>query len=207
MLKIWGRTNSSNVQKVMWCVGELNLPHERIDAGLQFGKNKEGWYLKMNPNGLVPVIDEDGFILWESNSIVRYLAARHSMGQLYPSDLKARADAERWMDWQLTVLGPPLGQVLMNLVRTAPDKRNWDLIRAASQQSATAITILDRQLEGRDYVTGPRFTVADIALGGMAYRWFNFPDIKRPELPHLKAWYERLSQRPAYRAHVMLPIT
>ena len=105
MIKIWGRNTSSNVQKVMWAVGEIGLPHERIDIGGPFGKNREPAYLAMNPNGLVPTLEEeDGFLLWESNSIVRYLAAKHRAGRLEPADLHARARASDWMDWQLSVL-------------------------------------------------------------------------------------------------------
>ncbi len=107
MIKIWGRNTSSNVQKVMWAVAEIGLPHERIDIGGPFGKNREAEYLAMNPNGLVPTLEEeDGFLLWESNSIVRYLAAKHRAEVLEPADLRARAWASAWMDWQLSVFAP-----------------------------------------------------------------------------------------------------
>src|SRR6516225_7590110 len=135
MIKIWGRNTSVNVQKVMWAVGELELPHERIDVGGAFGKNKEPAYLAMNPNGLVPTLEEDdGFLLWESNSILRYLAAKHQAAVLEPKDLKTRAVASKWMDWQLAVLGPAITPVFWNLVRIAPDKRDMAAVAAGKEK-------------------------------------------------------------------------
>ncbi len=130
MIKIWGRNTSVNVQKVMWAVGELGLPHERIDVGGSFGKNNEPAYLAMNPNGLVPTLEEDGFVLWESNAIVRYLAAKYGAGTLEPSDMRARARASSWMDWQLTVAAPAVTPVFWGLVRTPPEKRDHAPIEA-----------------------------------------------------------------------------
>ena len=121
MLKIWGRNTSSNVQKAMFAVGELGLAHERIDIGGAFGKNREPAYLAMNPNGLVPTLEEDGFLLWESNSIIRYLAAKFGAGTLEPADLRTRALASKWMDWQLSVLGPAITPVFWGMIRTPPD--------------------------------------------------------------------------------------
>src|ERR1700722_17747461 len=129
VIKKWGRNTSSNVQKVMWAVGEMGLPHERIDIGGAFGKNREAAYLAMNPNGLVPTLEEeDGFQLWESNSIVRYLGAKHKATVIEPADLRIRANASKWMDWQLSVLGPAITPVFWNLIRTAPDKRDHKAI-------------------------------------------------------------------------------
>ena len=207
MLKIWGRTNSVNVQKVMWCVGELRLGHERIDAGMAFGKNNEDWFLALNPNGRVPLIDDEGFTLWESNSIVRYLAAKHDLGGLYPESLTERADAERWMDWLLTVLNGPMTVVFWNLVRTPEGQRDMAQVAQGVKESRAAFAMLDKQLSGRDYVLGEQLTMADIPVGAMTYRWYAMPEIERPDLPNLQAWYERLSQRPAFRQHVMLPLT
>jgi glutathione S-transferase len=121
MLKIWGRTNSLNVQKVLLCVEEIGLPYERLDAGLQFGVNDTPAYRALNPNGLVPTIEDDGFILWESNSITRYLAARHAPDVLWPRDPQRRAEAERWMDWQLSVLNAAINPAFVNLIRTPPE--------------------------------------------------------------------------------------
>lgn len=206
MLKILGRNNSSNVQKVMWCIGELDVKHERIDVGGPFGGNKESKYLVLNPMGLVPTMDEDGFVLWESNSIVRYLAAKHGMGGLMPSDPKVRAEAERWMDWQLSALGPAITPVFLGLIRTPPEKRDPGAIEAGRKRAAELFAMLDAHLARRKFVAGDSLTVGDIPVGIMAYRWFNFA-IERPEHKHARAWYERLTQRPSYRQHVMLPIT
>jgi glutathione S-transferase len=147
VIKIWGRNTSSNVQKVMWAVAEIGLPHERIDVGGPFGKNREPAYLAKNPNGLVPTLEEeDGFLLWESNSIVRYLAAKHRAGVLEPADLHARSRAQAWMDWQLSVLGPAIAPCFMGLVRTPPEKRDYVAIEASKQKTTEAIAILDSEL-------------------------------------------------------------
>ena len=152
MIKIWGRNTSSNVQKVMWAVGEIGLPHERIDIGGPFGKNREPAYLAMNPNGLVPTLEEeDGFLLWESNSIVRYLAAKHRAGVLEPAD-SARAGARQaWMDWQLSVLGPAITPCFWGLIRTPPEKRNHAAIEESKKKTTEAIAILDAELAKSAY--------------------------------------------------------
>ena len=206
MLRIWGRCNSINVQKVLWCCGELDIPYERLDVGGPFGGNREPEYLRLNPNGLVPTISDGGFVLWESNAIVRYLAARHGMGTLCPEDLAERADADRWMDWQMGTLWASFRPVFIGLVRTPPEKRDQAHIAAAIRKTAEDLTILDAHLAGRDYVTGPAFTMADIPLGATAYRWFNL-DIDRPSMRNLEAWYERLCDRPPYEANVMSPLS
>jgi glutathione S-transferase len=206
MVKIWGRTNSINVQKVMWCAGEIGLKYERIDAGLQFGKNREDWYLAMNPNALVPTIEDDGFVLWESHTIVRYLAAKHGGGKLYPADPRTRADGERWMDWALSTLFLDSRNLFWELIRTAPEKRNPELIEKSHKSLCDIWARLDRALAGRKYVAGSELTVGDIPVGAWAFRWYALP-IERPDLKNLKAWYERLTERPAYREHVMLPLS
>src|SRR6266705_5630809 len=159
MIKIWGRNTSVNVQKVMWAVGELELPHERIDVGGTFGKNKEPAYLAMNPNGLVPTLEEDGFLLWESNSIVRYLAGKHGDGALEPADPKARALASQWMDWQLSVLGPAITPAFWGLIRTPPAERDHAAIDASRKKSTEAMKILDAQLAKTPFVAGPAFSM------------------------------------------------
>ncbi|MBF6569976.1 MAG: glutathione S-transferase family protein [Candidatus Binataceae bacterium] len=206
MIKIWGRTNSINVQKVMWCAGEIGLKYERIDAGLQYGKNREDWYLRMNPNALVPTIDDDGFVLWESHSIVRYLAAKYGNGKLYPADPRVRADAERWMDWALSTLFLDSRNLFWELIRTPPEKRNPELIEKSHKSLCDIWSRLDRALEGRKYVAGAEPTVGDIPVGAWAFRWYALP-IERPDLKNLRAWYDRLTERPAYREHVMLPLS
>ncbi len=206
MLKIWGRKNSINVQKVLWTCAEVDLPFERIDAGGAFGVTKDPAYLTINPNGLVPTIEDDGFILWESNACVRYLAAKHCSGGLCPKDLRQRADAERWMDWQLTTILPAQTPIFWGLVRTPPEKRDISAIEAARVRLAAAMAILDRQLEQREFICGPSLTIADIPLGCTTYRWYAL-DIERPELPHVRRWYEQLTNRPGFKTHVMQPLT
>ncbi|HZD24657.1 MAG TPA: glutathione S-transferase, partial [Alphaproteobacteria bacterium] len=201
-----GRSNSVNVQKVMWTIGELGLAHERLDVGGQFGRNDEDWYLAMNPMGRVPVLDDNGYVLWESHAIVRYLAAMHSPGELYPEDPQARGDAEKWMDWKLGFLQPPMTVVFWGLVRTPPEQRDMEAIRANAKQAEALFTLLDRHLESRDYIAASHLTIGDIPVGAMTYRWYGL-DIEHPELPALRAWYERLTQRQAFADHVMLPIT
>src|SRR5437763_1531158 len=158
MLKIWGRNTSINVQKAMWAVGELKLPHQRIDVGGPFGKNNEPAYLAMNPNGLVPTLEEDdGFLLWESNSVVRYLASKYGAGTLEPADLRERASASRWMDWQLTVCAPAIHPLFWGLIRTPPEKRNHDAINGAKEKTTAAMQILDAQLGKTKFVAGDAF--------------------------------------------------
>src|SRR5207247_1507365 len=171
MLKVWGRKTSSNVQKVMWAVGELKLAHERIDIGGPFGKNKEMPYLGMNPNGLVPTLEEDdGFLLWESNSVVRYLAAKHGAGPLEPKDLRARALASQWMDWQLTVVAPALFGAFWGLVRTPPEQRDAKAIADSQAKTTEVMKILDANLARHAYVAGDAFSIGDIPVGIIAFR-------------------------------------
>jgi glutathione S-transferase len=206
MLKIWGRANSINVQKVLWCADELGLEYQRIDIGGAFGGNDQPAYLRLNPNGRVPTIEDDGFVLWESNSIVRYLAAKHGLGTLCPSGLKARADVERWMDWMTGTLNAPMTSIFWGLVRTVPEKRDPAAIEAARKSAAEGWALLDAHLRDRPFVGGDRLTMGDIPAGCAAYRWFNLP-VERPAAPHLKAWYERLATRPAYAKNIMITMT
>jgi glutathione S-transferase len=201
VLKILGRKTSSNVQKVLWCCGEIGITFERSDIGGEFGGNRSPDYLALNPNGLVPTIDDDGFVLWESNAIVRYLAAKYAAGTLYPSDLKRRAEADRWMDWQQTTVGPPMGILFRGLLRSPPDVIEAAEMKGAERKAGAAFAILDAQLARGSYVAGPDLTMGDLALGYAAHRWFKFP-IERPTLPNLKQWYARLCDRPAYREHI-----
>jgi len=204
MIKIWGRKNSINVQKVLWCCDELELSYERVDAGGTFGGTHKPEYLAMNPTGLIPTIRDDGFTLWESNSIVRYLAAKHGPGTLWPEDPAARALAEKWMDYQLGTVWVAFRAAFLGLVRTPQDQRDPDQIRASLASTAEALAILDPHLAGNDYVAGANLTVGDIALGTTVYRWLNM-DIQRPDMPNLEAWHDRLSIRSAYQKNVMVP--
>ena len=204
MLKIWGRTDSYNLQKVMWCVAELGIEHIRIDAGGTFGVTDGSEYLAMNPNGRVPTIDDDGFVLWESNAIVRYLAARHGTGTLCPADSQRRADADRWMTWQSATVGRNMRGLIHTMFNPPPEQRN-SVTAAPMIETATGHwAILDDQLRGCDFVLGREFTMADIPMGAYALRWFKM-DIDRPAMPHLEAWYVRLQDREAYRTYVMAP--
>jgi glutathione S-transferase len=201
VLKIWGRKTSSNVQKVMWAIGELGLEHERIDVGGPFGKNKDAPYLSMNPNGLVPTLEEGDFILWESNTIVRYLAAKHGAGSLEPSDLQVRARASQWMDWQLSVVGPAIFGAFWGLIRTPPEKRDAAAIETSKQKTTAAMTILDAALAQHAFVAGDSFSMGDIPVGIMAYRFRQLVP-ERPALKNLERWYAAISARPGFRDHV-----
>jgi glutathione S-transferase len=206
MLKIWGRTNSINVQKVLWCCAELGITYERIDAGMQFGVNNTPDYRAMNPNGLVPTINDDGFILWESHAIVRYLARKHGLGALCPADPKASADADRWMDWNATTVWPNLRPIFWNLVRIAPDKRDTALVNDSRDKLAATFALLDAHLAARRHVIGGAFSMGDIPVGTAVQRWFNLP-IKREPLPNLEAYYRRLQERAPFREFAdLLPL-
>ena len=202
MLKIWGRTTSSNVQKVMWAIGEMKLPHERIDIGGPFGKNREPAYLAMNPNGLVPTLEEeDGYLLWESNSIVRYLAAKHQNRVLEPADLRIRANAHKWMDWQLSVLGPAIHGTFWGLVRTPPEKRDHAEIANSKERTAKAAAMLDAQLAKTKYVASDEFSYGDIPVGIQVYRFVSLVP-ERPKMPNLDRWYAAISSRQSFKHHV-----
>ncbi|MEK0082531.1 glutathione S-transferase family protein [Benzoatithermus flavus] len=206
MLKVWGRANSLNVQKVMWAVAELGLPYERIDVGGAFGGLDTPAYAALNPNRLIPVLEDGGTVVWESNAIVRYLAARYGAGTLWPEDPATRAAADRWMDWQLTTLQPSLSPVFLGLVRTPPEQRDMAAIGIHAERLGQAMRILDDHLAGRRFVAGDALTMGDIPLGCVYWRYVNLA-IDRPELPNLAAWHERLAAREAYRQNVMLPLT
>ena len=202
MLKVWGRKNSANVQKAMWAIGELALAHERIDIAGAFGRNREPAYLELNPNGLVPTLEDGDLVLWESNTIVRYLASLHGQGTLEPADPKARARANQWMDWQLSVLGPAIHATFWGLVRTPPEKRDLAAIAASKTNTTAAIEILDAQLAKTAYVAGDAFSMGDIPVGIFGYR-FHALVTERPPLPHFERWFAAISARPAFHDHVL----
>ena len=206
MLKIWGRKNSINVQKVLWCCGELGLDYERIDAGMEFGVNNTPEYLAMNPTGLVPTISDDGFILWESHAIVRYLARKHGQGTLWPADPRIAASADRWMDWNNTTLWPLMRPVFWELVRVAPEKRNMAVVGDNTRKLAASLAIVDANLAANEYMAGDAFSMGDIPIALAAFRWFNLP-IERAALGNFEAWYRRICERPVFRQHCMAPLT
>ena len=204
---VWGRASSSNVMKVLWGLGEMGLGFQRIDCGGSFGKTDTPEYRAMNPNGLVPTLQDDGFTLWESNAILRYLCSAHAPETpSWPHDARERANVDRWMDYQQTALNAPQGTVFVGLVRTPPEKRDMPAITAAAQQVGRIWSILDSQLAKHPYVAGDRITLADFCYGPHIHRWFSFA-IERPDTPHLRAWYDRLRQRPTYAKHVAVTPT
>ena len=205
MLTIWGRASSSNVQKVLWTCDELGVPFERIDAGREFGGVDQDWYATLNPNRLVPTLRDGDLILWESNTIMRYLANRYGGATLYPVEPGERALVERWMDWQLSTLAPAIGPVFWALVRPSPGGPDAAQLQALIQKLGRTWALLDQHLSTQPYVAGDRLTLADIAMGNSVRRWFWF-DIERPELPHLALWHKRLAARPGFQSHVMVPV-
>ena len=206
MITVWGNADSINVQKVLWCCEELALDYRRIDAGRHFGVVGTPAFRSLNPNGLVPTIDDDGFVVWESNTIVRYLAGRYARDGLLPLEARARADAERWMDWTNSTLWPALLPLFRAFMRTPAADRDPARIEEQRIAALSTMRILDRHLDGQEYVGGAAFTVGDIAAGCAAWRWFALP-IEREPLPALQAWFDRLAARPAFRKLVMTPLT
>jgi glutathione S-transferase len=202
MLKVWGRNTSSNVQKVIWALAEMQVPFERIDVGGAFAKTKDPFYLAMNPNSLVPTLEEDdGFTMWESNSIVRYLAAKHGSRTLEPADLKTRARAQMWMDWQLSVMALAITPVFWQLIRTPADQRDSGAIAAGKEKTIAAARIMDAQLGKTQYLAGNEFSYGDIPVGIMIYRYVQLIP-ERPATPNLDRWYAAISSRAAFKEQV-----
>ncbi|WP_282355260.1 glutathione S-transferase [Pseudomonas sp. PS01303] len=207
MLKIWGRKNSSNVRKPLWAAEELGLAYEAIDAGGAFGVVDTPEYRAMNPNGRVPVIEDDGFVLWESNAIVRYLLGKHAPNSTwYSADPQARALADKWMDWTTSSFAGPFRTVFWGVLRTPADKQDWPAINAAIKECTELLSMADEALVSQPYLSGKDIGMGDIPLGSFIYAWFEMP-IERAPQPHLQAWYERLKQRPAYKKAVMTALT
>lgn len=204
LLKVWGRNTSVNVQKVMWTIAELGLPHERIDAGGAFGKTDTPEYTAMNPNKLIPALQDGGFSMFESSAIVRYLVRKYGTGKLWPADETQAARADQWMEWSTTTLYPDItASIFLGLIRTPAKDRNNAAIETSIQRAGERLGILDRILRDRPYILGDTLTAADIPAGGMMYRYYTLP-IARPSLPNIEAWYARLSQRLHYRENVMI---
>jgi glutathione S-transferase len=208
MIKLWGRTNSSNVMKVIWLLEELGLHYERTDAGAQFGRTGTPEYRAMNPLGLVPSIEDGSFHLFESNAILRYICNAHAPGSaFYPPAPQPRATVEAWMEFQQTALNRPQGVVFWGLARTPPEKRDNAAIEAGAKDAAQMWGIIDARLAHQPYVAGDALTLADMTFGPHVHRWMVLPVPSRPEHPHLHAWYERLLARPAFKTHVAIPPT
>jgi glutathione S-transferase len=204
---IWGRRNSVNVQKVLWCCHELGLNYQRIDAGMQFGRNNEPDYLAMNPNGRVPTLVEGDFVLWESNSIMRYLALTRGQGStIYPAAPRRRAGVDRWLDWTLSTIQPVDRPVFWALVRTPPEKRDMAAIQKDADTEAVQWRIVDAHLASRDFMED-EFSLADIAIGAYARRWLGVEGIVRPEMEHLNRWFDRISRRPGFQQFIAPPMS
>ncbi len=203
MLKIWGRNDGSNVIKVLWCLGELGIEYERIDWGGPFGGNDDPEYRRKNPNGRLPTLEEDdGFTLWESGAVVRYLCARHSMGNFYPEDLHERASADKWMDWSSINLAS-FNPVYLDQYFRLPESERSDEALAAAVRSATPwLDILNAQLADNAYINGENLSMADFPAGSIIHRWIHWTP-NRPSHPNVEAYYERLLARPAYQEHVV----
>lgn len=204
MLKIWGRATSSNVQTVMWTVAELGLAHERLDWGGAHGGNDDPAYRAMNPNGLVPTLQDGDTILWESPVIVRYLAAKYGDAQFWPTDPGARARLDMWAEWVKTSICPEIiYKVFWQLVRMPEGKRDQKLLQEGVVRLAELMPRLDARLAEGAYLGGDAPCFADMVAGHVLYRYYTL-DFVRPETPNLDAYYARLSERPAYREHVMV---
>lgn len=208
MITLWGRNNSTNVKKVLWTLEELGIPYNQILAGLEHGLNHDAEYLAMNPNGLVPLLRDDktDLILWESNTIVRYLLAEYGQDSLWIADPARRAQGEKWMDWANGSLSPAHRGILMGLVRTPPEKRDMAAIAASKKACDEQFAILDSALAQSPWLSGDAFGAGDIAVAPFVYNLFNATDGWTPR-PHLQAWYQKLTERPAYRKAVMIPVT
>lgn len=206
MIQVLGRPNSVNVQKVTWCLAELGIEAERKDVGGQFGGNDTAAYLSQNPNGSIPTLIDGAYVLWESNAIVRYLCDQYRTGTWYPENAQQRGLASQWMDWYQTALHRPMTTLFWQLIRTDAAHRDQALITAAITECAEFWAILDRHLEQNHFVLGDEISMADIPLGCAAYRWHSM-NFERPDLPALRAWWDTISERSAYRNHVMLPLT
>ena len=193
-LRIWGRMSSINVKKVVWTAQQLGLEFQRTEAGGLFGIVKTAEYMRLNPNSMVPVLEDDDFVLWESNVIVRYLCAKHSPGELYPTDLRERFDAERWMEWQQTTLNPVSRPAFWQLVRTPVEQRDLALIAESNAAVESLMATLDAHLARRSFMIGERFTMADIPLACEVHRWFGLPQ-SRQSRPNIERWYEGIRDR------------
>jgi glutathione S-transferase len=207
-MTIWGRANSVNVQKVLWCAEELGLRYQRIDAGMAFGRNTELEYLAMNPNGRVPTLVDGDYVLWESNSIMRYFALAYGSGSpIYPAAPKARAAVDRWLDWTLSTLQPVDRPVFWALVRTPAGQRDMIAIQKDVDAEAVVWRIPDAQLASRTFIEGDQFTLADIALGAYARRWFGVEGVRKPRLPYLERWFARFSERAGFQKFIAPPMS
>ncbi len=205
MLTLWGRRSSFNVQKVAWLLGELGLPHRHIEAGGAHGGLDTPEFRRMNPHRKVPVIEEDGHVVWESHAILRYLAARHGAPRFWNDDPRIRSEADRWIDWSATSLQPDfLNGVFWGWYRTPEAQRDMAAVNRMIASCDGYMALLNEVLATRPFLGGDELSLADIPAGTALYRWFTL-EIPRAPAPHVEAWYARLQERPAYRSAVMVP--
>lgn len=203
-LTLWGRLSSCNVQKAVWVLEELDLRYERIDAGGNFGGLDDPAYRTMNPHGKVPTLCDDDTVVWESDAIIRYLAARYGSGRLWPEDPGERAKVDQWLAWANSALYRDWIDLFWMCVRTPIEQQDTAIIESLRRRTAERYSLFDSRLASYPFIAGQQLTLADIAAGMTLYRWFEMP-IERPELRHLSAWYERLRERPAYRSAICVP--
>lgn len=206
MLKIWGRINSTNVKKALWIAHELDLEYEQINVGGPFGGLNDPAYLARNPNGLIPLLEDGDTVLWESNTITRYLAAAYGKGTLWIEEPAKRAQAEKWMDWASASFYTNFSDVMKHMIRLPEAERDPAILKRGLEGLAHSMRIADEGLKETPWFSGESFGIGDIPIGCYAYAWFEF-SIERPSLPRLEEWYGRLKQRPAYKAAVMTPLT
>ncbi|EPF6395240.1 glutathione S-transferase family protein [Proteus mirabilis] len=205
MLKVWGRKNSSNVKKVLWCLKELQAPYEQIDVGGPFGGLHEANYLALNPNASIPTLQDDDFALWESNTIIRYLCTKYENYHLYPTDVKQRANVEKWMDWSNGSLFSPIQQMMINLVRTPKEQQDPQLVQSLKAKLNQLIKIADDQLAKTAYFAGDYFSLADITIAPLVYPWLEVCQ-EGANYPHLQRWFAQLSENQIFRDVVLLPV-
>jgi glutathione S-transferase len=203
---IWGRANSTNVIKVLWLCEELGLRFDRKDVGGPFGGLQTPEFLTLNPNGVIPVVEDDGAVVWESHSILRFLAQRYGSAALYPVEPVARSHVERWLDWHISTLAPALNPVFIALYRTPAEKRDETALNSMIERLSAAMLRLDSHLSAQPFIAGSSFSIADIAFGNSVWRWFAFP-FDKPRLAHLERWQARLSDRPGFQKYVAQPLS
>ncbi|GJE55490.1 MULTISPECIES: glutathione S-transferase family protein [Methylobacterium] len=206
MRRLWGRANSVNVQKAIWGLEELGLPYERRDAGGAHGVVGEPSYRALNPNGLVPTLEEGGFVLWESNAILRYLARQPGSPLALPDEPRPCARVDQWLDWQATTFTPSMRDCFWQLIRVPEGQRDLPAIEASRARTEAGAALLDAHLAGTAFVAGELFSIADIAVGCAVHRWLHLP-IPRDERPNLVRWYREIAQRPAALVALAGPMT
>jgi glutathione S-transferase len=206
-IKVWGRVTSSNVKKVLWVADELKLDIERVDAGGKHGVVDTPAYKALNPNMRVPTLEDGDFVLWESNAIIRYLCEKYNGAALYPADPQTRADINRWLDWSLSILSPADTAVFLATIRTPEEKQDKPEIAKLVERAGRSYTIMNERLDGREYIVGDKFSLADVALSIFVDRWTRNPFLStRPDFPHNAAWLNRVREQPGFRKFVEIPL-